>query len=446
MEENFRKFITVLYDFLKDLNRYCPTAEVKTLLNPDIYQNLPMGQICLRYYTVMKDNAIDIENRNEKIFDHPLIILPDINISKIWFQLSKRQKNKIWTYLNILYKLCDIILNSEDIPPEQPPEQPPTQPEQQPEQQEQSPTPEPAQPALNFNPYEGIGVSTEKYGIKDMFSGPETLPGEKQGGMGGMGGMGDMAGMLGLSKMFNVKELKNQLRNMSTEEIDAATKNLKDLLGSGVSDKTSGLISNMLTNITDELKKTPDSDGDGFDDIMKIAETVANNLQPQIERNKIDMSELLQSTEGLTKKIAGQSGAVNPFSLVNTMMGNLMNRSTDPTQISEQDCINECTNILQQMGMAVPPMRSGMPQQPQKRKPYHPGTAQRTAPRTAPRTTPRTTPRTAPRTTPRTAPRTDMVNDLQNQILNSQLPLNRKQRRRLKKMAEKGKLPTTKRR
>jgi len=350
MEQNFDGFIRTLYQFLVALNRYVPTEKIKELIS--VYKDLPMDQVCLRYFAMMRDHIDKVNSRDASIFDQPLLILPNnIDISAIWLKLSKKQKEKVWVYMKMLYTFCEIILTS-DIPESENTEEP--EPEPEPELKPK-PEPESIQEEFTFNPYIGVGPSDGKYGINEMYSGPDQLPGNEK-----SLGMGSMAGLLGLDRMFNINELKEQLKNMSKEDIDSATKNLKDLLGTSVSENTNELISDMLSNITTELKNEQNTDGDPLDSIMRIAESVATKLQPKIEEKNINVHELLQSTKGLTNNLTDEAGnaifqgASNPFNLVNQMMGNIANSGRDPNQMTEQDCINECSNMLRHMGMNVP--------------------------------------------------------------------------------------------
>ena len=373
MEQYFESFITTLYKFLSDLDRYVPTKEIKDIL--DVYQKLPMGQISLRYYTIMEKYAKQIKNKtDESMFQKPLKILPnDVDISILWKKLSKNQKKKIWLYLEKLYKLCEIILIEKNEQPQpQPQTQPQTQTQQQPQPQPQTQTQTQTQTQsqtqtqeLEFNPYEGIGSVIEEYGINEMFSGPDTLPSDKKSS--GMG-MGSMASLLGLNKMFDINKLRDQLKNMSKEDIDKATQNLQGLLGGNVSENTSGIISDMLSSIKNEIQNDKNLDDDPFDSIMRIAQNVATKLQPKIESGNVNMDELFKSTQGLTDNLKGSDGKglfegkTNPFDLVKKMMGNFMKGNKNPNQMSEQDCIQECNNMLGQMGMS---RQSFNPQQPQ---------------------------------------------------------------------------------
>jgi hypothetical protein len=351
IEESKNNFIVNLYRFLYDLNRYVPTKELKELLG--VYENLPMDKMCLRYYTIMKHHMSDIKSKNERMFKTPIEVLPNgIDLSLLWPKLSSRQKKKIWVYLEMLYTYCEIILVL-------------------PETSTQDSSIKQVSRNLSsidnkieldnksneheFNPYVGVGGSDEQYGIREMFSGPKILPTE-----GGGLGLGSMTGLLGLNNMFDIKELRNQLKNMSSDDIDKATSNLKDLLGSGVSEKTSNLISDMLSNITTELKNTDDDNENPIDSIMKIADKVANNLRPKIKNEGVSMEELLQSTSGLTKNLKDKNGnslfggGNNPFGMLDQMMSKFAQRGKDPNNMTQHECIQECNNMLRSMGMNLP--------------------------------------------------------------------------------------------
>ncbi len=146
---------------------------------------------------------------------------------------------------------------------------------------------------------------------------------------------------------------------MKKEDIDEATNSIKSLLGNNVDDNTSNLISDMLTNIKDELQKEDMSSGNPLDSIVKIAESVASKIKPKIEEDGIDMTQLWNSTQTLANQCKDQNGNdlfggnMNPFELVNQMMGGLDNQNPQGMQpnMTQEEYLNNCNEMLQSMGM-----------------------------------------------------------------------------------------------
>lgn len=327
MNQYYQQFVTTLYRFVSDIHRYHPVAGTQKIL--DVYDRLDMGKVILRYYTIVGDHNSLIHDKNPSVFSSPFNLLPGIELSAMWPHFSSGQQKKIWTYLNILYVLSDIILQNSDHP----------------EQTIVSTNNDSESRDLSFNPYVGIGETDNNYGVDDLFAGappPDSNPATP--------GLGSIANLVGLDKMINLDDLRDQLANMNKDDIDDATNNIKSLLGSNMDDKTTNLISNMLSNITNELKKDNVGSGNPLDNIVQIAETVAANMKPQIDNNDFDISNLINSTQHLANQCTDDNGnslfnGTNPFDIVNKMMNDNSNST------SEADYINNCNNMLRDMGM-----------------------------------------------------------------------------------------------
>ena len=137
--------------------------------------------------------------------------------------------------------------------------------------------------------------------------------------------------MLGVDKMLNMEELSKQLKNINKSEIDEATANIKNLLGSNVDENTSDMIGNILNDITDQLKASDLSNGDPIQNIISIAERVAQNTLPKIDKNKVDIKKVFESTQNLANNYKDKDGkplmanfgnGVNPLDILSSLMQN----------------------------------------------------------------------------------------------------------------------------
>nr|QBK88388.1 MAG: uncharacterized protein LCMiAC01_00520 [Mimivirus LCMiAC01] len=333
-EKYLNDFIKTLYKFLCDLDRYVPTKSIQEILK--IYTKLHMGKVSMRYYSIIKDHISDIKNRNASMFKQPLFILPQVDISALWEKLSTSgQKKKVWSYLNLLYVLSEMFLAEKNYVNKNIKNK---------EQSEDEHTQNDKK--LKFNPYIGIGQTNEEYGVNEISAGPEKLSNET-GGL-GLGGIGSMLGTAGLSNMLD--ELKQQWKNMDPAEIAEATKSVQNLLGPD--SNTSGIISDLLKNISTELA------GDETD-IMKIIENVASNVKSKIKPENINMGELLKSVQNMTNNCTDENGnklfdgAKNPLNMINSLMGKMTGNNSK--QMSEQECFSMYNNMLNEMGMNAPP-------------------------------------------------------------------------------------------
>lgn len=358
MEEHYKNFVTIMYKFINDYNRYLPSEGAKKAL--EVYNNLDMAKVIFRTYHLLKDNLNKIQIKDESLFNQPFIILPDIDISKNWTHLSSGQKNKLFTYLHILVIESEILMdlnnenkkngldtklileNSAGTPINNN-----LNPENNNDQMVKKDTKDETL-VTKFNPYVGIGGNIESYGVEDMFSSVPTLEEDKPLGA----GIESIANMIGINKMINIQELSDQLKNMKKEDIDNATNNIKNLLGTNIDEKTTTLISDMLSNISDELKKNEMGKGDPFKNILNIAEVVAGKMKPKIINDKIDVSQLINSTQSFANQCKDKDGNpmfsenMNPFNLLNRLAGNFNNEN-----VSEEKYMKECNDMLKNMGM-----------------------------------------------------------------------------------------------
>lgn len=378
MEHYFNQFVNNLHKFLSDLNRYSPSEDIANFL--DVFDKLDMGKVILRYLSVIKDYEILLKNRDETLFDKPLKIFPNIDVSLIWIKLSNSRKQKIWTYLQMLYVISELIMHngspssddnnldgmissinnhnydqsevSTDTKSESDNKDDKNYKYDKYNKYDEYDKDDKNDKQLEFNPYVGIGQQNENYSVSEMFSGPMELPSDKPAGP----GLGSLAGLVGIDKMVNVQELSDQLKNMKKEDIDEATKNIQSMLGANADDKTSDILKDMLTSITDELKNDNISNGNPIDNIVKIAESVASKMKPKIDDNNVDMSQLWSSTQNLATQCKDDNGqnlfdnnAVNPFDLINQMVNNLPNQNQQ--NMTEEEYLNSCNEMLKNMGI-----------------------------------------------------------------------------------------------
>ena len=64
---------------------------------------------------VMKKHSDKLMNKDESIFDNNLRMLPGIDFTALWPTLTSNRKNKIWTYLNILFINAELLLENDKV-------------------------------------------------------------------------------------------------------------------------------------------------------------------------------------------------------------------------------------------------------------------------------------------------------------------------------------------
>lgn len=164
-----------------------------------------------------------------------------------------------------------------------------------------------------------------------------------------------------------MEDLAKQLKNITKEQIDQATKSIKSLLGD-VDEGTSEMIDMMLNDITDELKKDDLSNGNPINNLTKIAECVAHKMMPKIDPNKVDMKKVWNSTRNIANKCHDKDGKPifdgpnNPLSMATNFLEKQMaytqynnNQSQQSNSnikpMTEEDYAKECQNLLKQLGL-----------------------------------------------------------------------------------------------
>jgi hypothetical protein len=206
-----------------------------------------------------------------------------------------------------------------------------------------------------FNPYVGVGVNSQEYGVDQMFSGPKLLADQAA------PGVSSMAKMLGIDKMINMDDLSNQLKNISKKDIDDATANIKTLLGNDIDQGTTNMIADMLNDITDELKNENVAKGDALDNIVKIAESVAQKMMPKIDKNQIDMKKVWNSTKNLADNYKDKDGKPmfagnsNPLAMLTGFMDSQMkmgkSKQDKVSKAKNDDAMQQCQDMLAKMGI-----------------------------------------------------------------------------------------------
>lgn len=299
MEQHYNNFLTTLYKLIFDFNRYCPSDNIQKIL--DIYKDFDMAKVIFRVYHLLNDNDEKINKHDESLFEKPFYILPDLNISISWDKLKKGQKEKIFIYLKILTIETHILINSSY----------------------QDNTKIVPYNNLEINPYIGICKNEDEYGINEMFSSLSTLETEKIDAF----NIESLINMTGINKLVNIDELSNQLKNMKKDDIESATNNIKELLGNNIDHKTTSLINDMLTNITNEFKCNDMGQGDPLKNIINVAESVAEKMKPVLEDNSFDISQLINSTQIFSNQCKDKNGKsifgdnFNVFTLLTQLTG-----------------------------------------------------------------------------------------------------------------------------
>ena len=403
IQKHYENFLTTLYRFIHDLDRYHQTSGTKQIL--EIYNKLDMAKVIFRVYTLLHKNSQFITNKDETLFQNEFELLPNLNLSEIWPTLVTGRKQKAWTYLSILQIESDILVNNsndsqkQEVTTEIPKQKVTTETLKEvvttetlkevttetlkevttetPKQEVTTETPkqevvtEPLKEVATetqitkaskepfvFDPYVGIGnVATDNdYGVEEMYASLANMPDEET----SVGpGLESIANIIGLNKMIDFDGLSEQLRNMKSEDIDNATNNIKEMLGNGVDENTANMIGSMLMDISDEMKTKDLGIGSGFKNIMSIAESVAGKMKPKIQNGELDINNLMNSTQAFATSCKDENGNPmfdansGPFAMLTQLMNNMTGQGQGQGQGMEdpEKMMEQCNSMLQGMGM-----------------------------------------------------------------------------------------------
>lgn len=322
MNSNCSKFIANLRSFVEDLNRYVPNQGAQKIIQ--VFDKLKMERIIIRFYQTLKKYETQLKTYDEGLFKDDLVLLPGLNVTTVWTQLTPKRKKKVFAYLNLLYVLSDLIVKSNKDLPDKKSDL--NKIEEEVNQSSESQSESESKKDLNFNPYDGVGDETgnEQFSLEHLYSGPETLPGgENSQSSGAVAGLGMLMGGSGLGSL-NMNELKNELKNITDEDITEATSGLREMLSANADDKTSNLFSSVIENITAELRTNDLKNGDPFQNIINVAQSIATKMQGKISQE--DMTHLMNSTTSMAQKYADDFGVGEHTDNPEKLMEQLFNK------------------------------------------------------------------------------------------------------------------------
>jgi hypothetical protein len=127
-----------------------------------------------------------------------------------------------------------------------------------------------------FNPFVGLNAETGEYNVEQMFANIENAPeGENM-------SMDSVLKMSGIDKMFDMKELSKQLKDIKDDEINEATEKITGLLGAKGDNDISEVCHELITNIVHDLK----NDQSGNLNMFEIAQSVAKKVGGNMKKDK----------------------------------------------------------------------------------------------------------------------------------------------------------------
>ena len=335
MEHYYKEFVNNLKLFITELDTYHSTqGTTKFLL---AFDKLNMVKIISRYHKISTKYLDQINNKSEYIIFEPgFNLFPGINLKYIWSYLDSTQKNRLWIYLQLLYLSSDFIINTVNDSKNSTNNNNDNN-DNNDNNVNSDNKDNKDNKDMEFNPYEGINKNNSDINIslEDLKDEVKEIQDNKPTALGALGSM------FGIN--VDIDSIMNEFKNINTDEIENATNNIKDLLGSNVDNNTSTMINDLLTDISSELKQSTNNKENGsnpLDNMINIAKNVADKIMPNIKNKNINVNDLWKSTQDIAEKCKQNNTfgeGQDPIKMINSLMNNK----------NGQDFIN---NIVKQMG------------------------------------------------------------------------------------------------
>ena len=317
MTDYKKKISDTLYKFITELYEYHQTKDIKTVL--DILNKLNIKKVAQSYLANMKKYKNNIDTNDESMFESNVIVIPGVNLSDIWSNLPQSFKTRVFVYLNVIYTLCEIYVN----------------------------TPEPNTNEINF--YEGIksnkeGVCSVNKVLKNV---KELKPSDDQMYVAqvvdmmksmGINDLSDLKNVdlskLDLSKLNNLSksglsnlDISKHLQNIDSNSLDEAKTIISTLLNND--QESTSAFGEMLDNIADELKTCDLNNGNLFENLGTVAESVREKVLPKIESGELNIDSLMQSIISNANKFDIKN--MDLTSAMNTSNNNSSNNNSSST-------------------------------------------------------------------------------------------------------------------
>jgi hypothetical protein len=172
------------------------------------------------------------------------------------------------------------------------------------------------------NPFVGINKETGKYDIDTM---RENFANFAQDGTPGNMDPTTMLKTCGIDKMFDMKQLSSQIKDIKASDIEQATSNISKLLGTEKDTETNNLFGSLVGKVVNKLQQ-----GGENIDIMDIVTSVAQETEKTVDHKKLKnagsyFNNFMKNTTTQLKEMKDENGNPVGEKLLETMNGPLQN-------------------------------------------------------------------------------------------------------------------------
>lgn len=287
--KNLKGFLTMLHDQTK-------SDKCKKMLN--IFPKLKIGATINYYLKATKKYESRIKSKDVTLFNSKFLLFPEIDMNVLYPGLDEISKHKAWLYIHMLY-VSGSMVHQQISQSEHSDENLTTTTNSESSSNNKDTV---STASTNFNPFIGVNPSAStSYDINDLYSGPKVLSSAET----GTSSFDISSFTQGLIGEKYLAQLSEQLKNINKADIDNALNAIKTQIGTELDPKTSEIISNVIVDISDELKTNDLSKGDFLKNINNIALNISQRLAPKIQSSGVDQATMEKSFMNLLDKYKG---------------------------------------------------------------------------------------------------------------------------------------------
>lgn len=259
----FNQFNEKFYDFIDKIFIITKDNDINNLKKK--YNKINQNKLIKSFVKNLELYKDNINNNDDTIFVNDIFIYENINLSNIWNKLTNEiTKKSFWEYIKILYILGDIFVNGES---------------------------------------ENLDM------VNKLLESNNESPNINQ-----------QINLENILKNFTSGNINEKLFDINNEEINEASNNMKQIFKEGDS-KTNDIMCDMISDISQELSNSKEK---GLNNILNIAETIANKFRPKMESGEFNLNDLLNSAKNAMGAMSGNTpNTNNPLDLLNNLMNNI---------------------------------------------------------------------------------------------------------------------------
>ena len=288
------------------------------------------GKIIKKVYNVLKTNLSELSSKNNNLFaqrnekNQIITIIPGVDIGLVVPYLTEDEKTNLWNYVHLLFissvkMIFSInkhnregkIWGTVEVL-----------------EKELSKTGIMINGSL-FNPFVGVGDDTGELTADSVIENAQNVQTKSN-------SMLESLGVGSLGNMMDMNKLNDQLKNISQEEIDIATKNIAELLGAGNDSDVKDVCSTLVSNIVTDLKEN------GLQNMFATASSVSAKIKGKIDMNKMKKTtgmvvDFMKNSDEKLSKMKDEKG--NPIG------SNLLKQLSIPLQMAKMFGQDKNTSI-----------------------------------------------------------------------------------------------------